>query len=62
MFLCAVVRPRHDANGVTFDGKIGIWPFLKLNPAVKKSKKPSQRNFGSQGGESYKRCPSRLPM
>ena len=39
MFLCAVARPRHDADGVlTFDGKIGIWPFVKLTPAVKKSK------------------------
>ena len=38
MFLCAVARPRRDANGVTFDGKIGIWPFIKLTPARKKSK------------------------
>ena len=39
MFLCAVARPRYDADGVlTFDGKIGIWPFVKLAPAVKNSK------------------------
>jgi hypothetical protein len=30
MFLCAVARPRFDRNGVcTFDGKIGLWPFLE---------------------------------
>jgi hypothetical protein len=30
MFLAAVARPRYDALGVcTFDGKIGIWPFVE---------------------------------
>jgi hypothetical protein len=30
MFLAAVARPRHNAEGeCTFDGKIGIWPFVE---------------------------------
>lgn len=30
MFLCALARPRYDADGnCTFDGKIGVWPFIK---------------------------------
>ena len=30
MFLTAVARPRYDSEGnMTFDGKIGIWPFVK---------------------------------
>ena len=30
MFLCAVARPRYDANkNAWFDGKIGIWPIGK---------------------------------
>lgn len=29
MFLAAVARPRFDNEGnCTFDGKIGIWPFV----------------------------------
>jgi hypothetical protein len=39
MFLCAVTRPRFDANGKsTFDGKIGVWAFIKETPAVRNSK------------------------
>lgn len=34
MFLSAVARPRFDDDGeCTFDGKIGIWPFVELVPA-----------------------------
>jgi len=30
MSLCAVARPRFDSNGCcTFDGKIGVWPFVE---------------------------------
>jgi hypothetical protein len=39
MFLTAVTRPRYDANGkVIFSGKVGVWPFVKVTPAAKKSK------------------------
>lgn len=34
MFLCAVARPRFNANeSVVFDEKIGFWPFVELVPA-----------------------------
>ena len=40
MFLCAVARPRYDTNKNTwFDGKIGIWPIGKWEPAKQSSKK-----------------------
>ena len=40
MFLCAVARPRYDTNKtVCFDGKIGIWPIRKWEPAKWSSKK-----------------------
>ena len=30
MFLVAIARPRYNAEGICiFDGKIGIWPFIK---------------------------------
>jgi hypothetical protein len=30
MFLVLLARPRYNAEGVCiFDGKIGIWPFIK---------------------------------
>ena len=30
MFLTAVAKPRYDDEGnCTFDGKIGIWPFIR---------------------------------
>ncbi|KAE8771312.1 hypothetical protein D1007_56834 [Hordeum vulgare] len=39
MFLAAVARPRFDGNGtMTFDGKLGIWPFTYQEPAKRKSK------------------------
>lgn len=38
MFLAVVTRPRYEANGnCTFDGKIGIFPFVKVEPAKRKS-------------------------
>nr|AFM74331.1 tranposase [Pseudo-nitzschia multiseries] len=38
MFLCAVARPRHDADrNAGFDGKIGIWPFVVKEPAQRNS-------------------------
>ena len=34
MFLCAVARPRYDTRrNAWFDGKIGIWPIGKWEPA-----------------------------
>ncbi|XP_044956686.1 uncharacterized protein LOC123407585 isoform X2 [Hordeum vulgare subsp. vulgare] len=38
MFLVAIARPRYNAEGICiFDGKIGIWPFIKKEPAPRKS-------------------------
>ena len=40
MFLCVVARPRYDTNkNAWFDGKIGIWPIGKWEPAKWSSKK-----------------------
>lgn len=39
MFLAAVARPRLDpVKNEFFDGKIGIWPFIKYEPAKRNSK------------------------
>ena len=39
MFMSAVARPRYDENGTcTFDGKIGIFPFTVMEPAIRASK------------------------
>jgi hypothetical protein len=44
MFLCAVARPRFNAAGAcTFDGKIGMWPFVEQTFAQRRSK---NRNRG----------------
>ena len=38
MFLTAVACPCYDENGVcTFDGKIGMWPFVEKVPAQRSS-------------------------
>jgi hypothetical protein len=38
MFLCAIARPRYDAAGVcTFNGKIGMWPFVEQAVAARRS-------------------------
>lgn len=38
MFLCAVRRPRFDEDGnCTFDGKIGMFPFVTEKPAKRGS-------------------------
>ena len=40
MFLCAVAWPRYNTNkNAWFDGKIGIWPIRKWEPAKWSSKK-----------------------
>ena len=40
MFLCAVAMPRYDMReNAWFDGKIGIWPIRKWEPAKQSSKK-----------------------
>ncbi|KAF0682440.1 Aste57867_25453 [Aphanomyces stellatus] len=39
MFLAAVARPRYDvARGAFFDGKVGMWPFVRLAPGVRNSR------------------------
>jgi hypothetical protein len=39
MFLTAVAKPRYDEQGKeTFDGKIGIWAFVKETAAKNDSK------------------------
>ena len=39
MFLCALGRPRYNpATCSLFNGKIGIWPFVKMEAAVRSSK------------------------
>ena len=39
MFMCVVCRPQIAGDGeVTFDGKIGIFPFTTMEPAKRKSK------------------------
>jgi hypothetical protein len=39
MFLCVVSRPRFGADGnCTFDGKIGVWPFVEFVQAWCSSK------------------------
>ncbi|ETV69001.1 hypothetical protein H257_15151 [Aphanomyces astaci] len=39
MFLAAVARPRYDPHKKKmFDGKIGIWPFVKKLAALRMSK------------------------
>ncbi|ETV88100.1 hypothetical protein H257_01456 [Aphanomyces astaci] len=39
MFLAAVARPRFDeGRGVLFHGKVGMWPFTSLVPAVRSSR------------------------
>ncbi|ETV78648.1 hypothetical protein H257_08139 [Aphanomyces astaci] len=39
MFLAAVARPRYGPEeGVSFDGKIGMWPIVKYVPAVRNSR------------------------
>ena len=38
MFLCAVARPRYDFHRKKmFSGKLGIWPFVKKEPAKRSS-------------------------
>ena len=40
MFLCAVARPRYNMRkNAWFDGKIGIWPIGRWEPAKRSSKK-----------------------
>ncbi|XP_074347326.1 uncharacterized protein LOC141686174 [Apium graveolens] len=39
MFMSAIARPRYSEDGTcTFDGKIGIFPFIIEEPAVRASK------------------------
>ena len=38
MFLAAIARPRYDDDGeCTFDGKIGMWPFVERKAAQRNS-------------------------
>ncbi|KAL6882610.1 hypothetical protein ACP4OV_011300 [Aristida adscensionis] len=39
MLLCAVTPPRYDDRGICyFDGKLGIWPFVRQEPAQRSSR------------------------
>ncbi|KAK9726189.1 hypothetical protein RND81_05G196800 [Saponaria officinalis] len=39
MFMCAVSRPIYDADGeLIFDGKIGMFPFTKQQPAARSNR------------------------
>lgn len=39
VFLCAVARPRYCHSTKTwFDGKLGLWPFVEMQPAKRTSK------------------------
>ena len=39
MFMCAVAKPIYSSNGdVIFDEKIGMWPFIRQEPAKRSSK------------------------
>ncbi|ETV64960.1 hypothetical protein H257_18229 [Aphanomyces astaci] len=39
MFLAVVVRPRYHHHSKTFwDGKVGLWPFVQVSPALRGSK------------------------
>ncbi|RHY28497.1 hypothetical protein DYB32_005936 [Aphanomyces invadans] len=39
MFLAAVARPRHDyERGFSFEGKIGMWHFVRYLPALRNSR------------------------
>jgi len=39
MSICAIARPRFDSEGrCTFDGKIGIWPFVETRVTQRSSK------------------------
>ncbi|RHZ11799.1 hypothetical protein DYB26_011508 [Aphanomyces astaci] len=39
MFLAAIARPRYDeVHGVFFNGKVGMWPFVRLVPAIQNSR------------------------
>ena len=39
MFISAMARPRYDRDGnCTFDGKLGVWPYVEWVQAQKRSK------------------------
>ena len=51
MFMCAVARPRYDHNmNRMWDGKIGIWPFARQEPARRASRNRPQ---GTMEWKSY---------
>ena len=62
MFLAAVARPRFDCSGnPTFDGKIGIFPFVFKEPAKRSSKNRmagtlETKPILSVTKEVYRRC------
>ena len=52
MFLCAVARPRFDhTENRIWDGKIGIWPFARLSPALRSS---ANRPAGTMEWKTFK--------
>ncbi|XP_013608030.1 PREDICTED: uncharacterized protein LOC106314747 isoform X1 [Brassica oleracea var. oleracea] len=56
MFLAAMARPRFDEEGnEVFDGKIGIFPFVTLEPAKRKSKNRDAGTLELKASTSVKR-------
>lgn len=56
MFLAAMARPRFDEEGnEVFDGKIGIFPFVTLRPAQRKSKNRDAGTLELKASTSVKR-------
>ena len=61
MFLCAVGGPRWDKeNGMWFDGKIEIWPFIEKVVAKNNSRNRPKgtletKDFASVNAEEYKK-------
>ncbi|CAA7027457.1 unnamed protein product [Microthlaspi erraticum] len=56
MFLAAMARPRFDEEGnETFSGKIGIFPFVSLEPAKRRSKHRAAGTLEWKASTSVKR-------
>ena len=56
MFLAAMARPRFDEEGnETFSGKIGVFPFVTLQPAIRRSKNRDAGTLELKASNSVKR-------
>ncbi|KAM0826103.1 hypothetical protein ACQ4PT_069104 [Festuca glaucescens] len=60
MFLSAMIRPRYDRDGnCTFDGKIGVWPYVEWVQAQKRSKNRLRGAFELKPMEKVGKADSR---